>query len=318
MKQSSRALAQTWGYPRHQNFVKQVRTAATTWFQSQNMQVDSRYPYILTEWAAWPQNIILAEVAEYIEHVSDSQREQGLNFPLHKYIHHGLSSQAMLFNLTGPLLVRNDLQPLRNVIERKGLKWPDGDSRAMFEYEDRTIFNEDRGQPTSIDMVILNSQNQPKIFIESKFVEQEFGGCSLFGAGDCDGQNPASNMNMCYLHHIGRKYWSLMKEYGFDDGPVGKDALCILANHYQFFREVLFALEHQGIFILLCDKRSPVFYTDGPQGPRGVMPLLTGLLPERLRPFISYVTVQELVDEIDASGSHEWIGEFKKKYGLLP
>lgn len=317
MKQSSRALAQTWGYPRRRQFVGQIRTAAAAWFQSKKMRVDLRHPYILAEWADWPNNIILPEVAEYIGHVSESQRAQGLNFPLHKYVHHGLSSQAMLFNLAGPLLVRDDLQPLRNVIERKGLQWPGGGSRAMFEYEDRAIFNEDSGQPTSIDMVILDSDDQPKIFIESKFVEQEFGGCSVFSVGDCDGQNPASDAGKCYLHHIGRKYWSLIQKYGIDGGQVGQDALCILANHYQFFREVLFALEHQGIFILLCDERSPVFYTDGPQGPRGVMPFLTGLLPGRLRPFVSYVTVQELVAEIDASARHEWLGEFKKKYGLV-
>lgn len=316
MKQSSRSLAQTWGYPRHRHFISQVRTAAADWFQSRKLRVNPKYPYILSEWSDWPNNIILMEVVDYINRVSESQRKQGLNFPLHKYVHHGLSSQAMLFNLAGPLLVQGDLQPLRTIIERKGLKWPSGNSRAMFEYEDRTIFNEDRGQPTSIDMVISNNQNQPKIFIESKFVEQEFGGCSLFGAGDCDGQNPVNNVNMCYLHHIGRKYWTLIKKYGIDDGPVGQDTLCILANHYQFFREVIFALEHQGIFVLLCDERSPVFYTDGPQGARGVMPFLAGMLPEQLRPFVSYVTVQELVAEIDASNRHEWIGDFKKKYGL--
>lgn len=150
MTQSSRALAQTWGYPRHRWFVDQVRTAATAWFRSKELPVNSKYPYILAEWGDWPKNIILTEVAKYIGNISESQRADGLNFPLHKYIHHGLSSQAMLFNLAGPLLVRNDLLPLRNVIERKGLEWPDGETRAMFEYEDRNIFNEDSGQPTSL------------------------------------------------------------------------------------------------------------------------------------------------------------------------
>ena len=231
MTQNSRILAQTWGYPRHRRFVDQVRVSAAGWFRSKGMQVSSRYPYILAEWKNWPQNIILTEVAAYIEGISELQREQGLNFPLHKYVHHGLSSQAMLFNLAGPLLVRDDLEPLRCVIERKGLKWPIGNSRAMFEYEDRTIFNEDSGQPTSIDMVVFGGDHRPKVFIESKFVEQEFGGCTVFAKGDCDGQNPASEANMCYLHHIGRKYWSLIQEYGIDHGQVGKDSMCILANH---------------------------------------------------------------------------------------
>lgn len=316
MAQSSRTLAQTWGYPSHRRFVDQVRAAAAEWFHSKGMQVSSRYPYILDKWEDWPKNIILSEVAEYIESISESQRAQGLNFPLHKYVHHGLSSQAMLFNLAGPLLVRGDLDPLRNIIERKGLKWPVGASRAMFEYEDRNVFNEDSGQPTSIDMVVLGSDDRPKIFIESKFIEQEFGGCSVFGAGDCDGQNPAGDPNMCYLHHIGRKYWSLIRKYDIDSGRICKDSVCILANHYQFFREAIFAFEHNGIFILLCDERSPVFYSDGPRGPRGVMPFLVNLLPEQLRRHVSYVTVQELMAEIESSGRHEWLGEFATKYGL--
>jgi len=281
------------------------------------MSVNSKYSYILAEWEDWPKNIILAEVAKYIEDISESQRSNGLNFPLHKYVHHGLSSQAMLFNLAGPLLVRGDLQPLRNVIKRKGLAWPDGGTRAMFEYEDRNVFGEDSGQPTSIDLVVFDTNDRPRIFIESKFVEQEFGGCSIFGAGDCDGQNPTGDMSMCYLHHIGRKYWSLMQKYGIDKGPIGNDAVCILTNHYQFFREAIFAFEHEGIFLLLCDERSPVFYTDGPRGPRGVMPFLVGLLPDKLQRHVSFVTVQELVAEIELHGKDKWLGEFKDKYGLV-
>jgi len=186
----------------------------------------------------------------------------------------------------------------------------------MFEYEDRNIFNENSGQPTSIDLVVLDTCDRPKIFIESKFVEQEFGGCSVFGAGDCDGQNPAGDTSTCYLHHIGRKYWSLIQKYGIDNGSVGNDATCILANHYQFFKEAIFAFEHQGIFVLLCDERSPVFYSDGPKGPRGVMPFLLSLLPNQLQRHVSYVTVQELIAEMESLGQYEWIGEFKEKYGL--
>lgn len=316
MTQSSRALAQTWGYPRHRRFVDQVRSAAVAWFRSKGVSVNPKYPYILAEWGDWPKNIILAEVAKYIGEISESQRANGLNFPLHKYVHHGLSSQAMLFNLAGPLLVRNDLLPLRNVIKRRGLDWPNGGTRAMFEYEDRNIFNEDSGQPTSIDLVVLDAHDRPRIFIESKFVEQEFGGCSVFGAGDCDGQNPAGDTSMCYLHHIGRKYWSLMQKYGIVKNHISQDAVCILANYYQFFREAIFSFEHQGLFILLCDERSPVFYTDGPNGPRGIMPFLVSLLPDKLQRHVSYVTVQELVAEIELLGQHEWTGEFKVKYDL--
>jgi len=168
----------------------------------------------------------------------------------------------------------------------------------------------------SIDLVVLDAHDQPRIFIESKFVEQKFGGCSVFGWGDCNGQNPTGDLSSCYLHHIGRKYWSLMHKYGIDNGHIGKDAVCILANYYQFFREAVFAFEHRGVFLLLCDERSPVFYSNGPNGQRGIMPFLVSLLPEQLRQCVSYVTVQELVAEIESHDHHEWVGEFKAKYGL--
>lgn len=316
MAPSSRSLARTWPYPRHRNYVKQVRKAAVDWFKSKDYQADDRYPFILSEWNAWPQNIILPEVAEYIQEAAESQRKDGLNFPLHKYIHHGLSSQAMLFNLVGPLLVQGDLSPLKAVLAEKDVTWPGDGSIAMFEYEDRSVFNEDSGQPTSIDLVITGRESKPEVFIESKFTEHEFGGCSVFAAGDCDGQNPSGNLDLCYLHHIGRKYWSLMKKYEMDGGAIGQDAICIMANHYQFFRELLFALEHEGVFVLLCDDRSPVFYVDGSLGTRGVMPFLLGLLPESLRGKVSQVTIQELMVEIKLSSNHSWVGEFERKYGL--
>ncbi len=64
-------------------------------------------PYLLAEWEDWGSNIILPEVAEYI--TKERQiRSAKKGFPLHKYIHHGLSSQAMLLNLVGPLIVRQD------------------------------------------------------------------------------------------------------------------------------------------------------------------------------------------------------------------
>lgn len=144
----------------------------------------------------------------------------------------------MLFNLIGPLLVKNNLTPLKNLIYKKGLQWPGEDTKAILEYEDRSVFNEGQGQPTSIDLAIVSSNGKPQIFIEAKFVEQEFGGCSVFQSGDCDGRNPALAHGLCYLHHIGRKYWALMQKFGLDQGRIGADSVCIMAPHYQFFREL--------------------------------------------------------------------------------
>ncbi|MHA1137260.1 MAG: PGN_0703 family putative restriction endonuclease, partial [Candidatus Thorarchaeota archaeon] len=56
-----------------------------------------------------------------------------------------------------------------------GIAWPIGEVTAEFEYDDRTVFNEDSGQPTSIDLVVTGENKG--IFVEAKLVEREFGGC---------------------------------------------------------------------------------------------------------------------------------------------
>jgi len=100
---------------------------ASAWFADKGFAVSARYPYILADREEWSQNIILPEVAQYIreEHARREALRQG--FPLHKYIHHGLSSQAMLFNLVGPLIVAKDLDPLRQAFTRQGIAWPEGE-----------------------------------------------------------------------------------------------------------------------------------------------------------------------------------------------
>ena len=312
----SKQSARTWSYPRHKNFEKNVRKAAAAWFLDKGYPTNPRYPYILARWEDWPKNILLPEVSKYIQVVSEYQRKDGNNFPLHKYIHHGLSSQAMLFNLIGPLIVKNDFSPLKNILEKHDLEWPGGESRVIFEYEDRKIFNELQAQPTSIDLVIDSENKTPGLYIEAKFTEHEFGGCSLFQSGDCDGRTPSADLDLCYLHHIGRKYWLLMHKYGLHQGSIGSDSSCVLTNHYQFFRELMFALENNGIFVLLSDDRNSVFQCSGPQGERGLMPFLTDLLPIEIRKRIARISIQDLIMEIHASNRHSWSVEFMKKYGI--
>ena len=313
---SSRARARTWPYPRHRHFVKALRQKALTWFENHGFAVNARYPYILADWEQWPQNIILPDVADYIQEEWERRQAQQRGFPLHKYLHHGLSSQAMLFNLVGPLIVKTDLLPLRQVLTRQGIPCPDGPLVASFEHEDRAVFNEDTGQPTSIDLLLKDQRGSPPLFVETKLVEQGFGGCSVFAAGDCDGRNPAHDFSLCYLHHLGRRYWELLDHHGFLLGPVGHDATCILATHYQFFREVIFALESGGVFVLLSDERSPTFHCDGPQGQRGLMPFLLSLMPDPARSRVATATIQQVVAAINASGRHGWTNEFESKYGL--
>jgi hypothetical protein len=268
-----------------------------------------RYPYILEKRADWERNIILAEVADYI-------RNQRAGFPLHRYVHHGLSSQAMIFNLVGPLIVRNDLAPLVDLLEERGIEVLRHPIHAEFEFEERKVFKEDVGQPTSIDLVLQVGSDSPSIFIESKLAETGFGGCSLFSQGDCDGRNPAKNFSLCYLHHIGRHYWQLLEKHGFLLGSISQDVTCIMATHYQFFREVLLALELGGSFVLLYDARNPSIACDGRYGARGIWPFLSALVPESHRHKVKAITIQMLVAKISATGRHEWISDFRLKYGL--
>jgi hypothetical protein len=305
-----------WTYPRHRDFERNLQKVAADWFASHHYAVHTRYPYILADSNNWMCNIILPEVADYIQTLRTQREIEKRGFPLHKYIHHGLSSQAMIFNLIGPLIVYEDLEPLCSVFAQKGIIWPKTDITACFEFENRNVFHENSGQPTSIDVVLQEKTAVPFIFIEAKLVEKEFGGCSVFADGDCDGRNPSDSFSACYLHHLGRRYWDLLQKHSFLEGPIGQETTCILTAHYQFFREVLFALEYNGQFVLLGDNRNPTFYCDGPQGTRGLFPFLTSLLPTQAQNRVLMISIQEVVQAIKKSGRHGWITDFEKKYGL--
>jgi len=306
-----------WSFPRHIHYESELRDVSAQWFAGKGYPTRPKMKYILASRDDWRKNIILPEVAEYIDSQKAKHEQAKLSYPLHRYIHHGLSSQAMLFNLIGPLIVRNDLELLRIPIEHTGLTWPGQDIRAAFEFENREVFQENQGQPTSIDLVIGRVGESPDIFVESKFVEKEFGGCSLFEKGDCDGRNPAGDFARCYLHNIGRRYWVLMEKYGLLDGLLAKESICVMAGYYQFFRETLMAFELGGSFILLCDSRSPTFVYKNRNISRGLMPFLLSLIPDHLHPNIKVLYIQEVVAAISETGQHDWIGEFEKKYGLV-
>ena len=101
-KPSSKALARTWPYPRHRDYEAQLQASAAAWFQARGYQTHSKYPYCLAGCADWPKNIILPEVAALIAAERAKREQAGEGFPFHKYIHHGLSSQARVFNLVEP------------------------------------------------------------------------------------------------------------------------------------------------------------------------------------------------------------------------
>ncbi|HOD08042.1 MAG TPA: hypothetical protein PKG98_08100 [Myxococcota bacterium] len=317
-----------------------MRRAAAAWFAGKGAETAAGRPYCLARHDMWRGNIILPEVAEYV--AAEHARRDGDNgFPLHQWVHHGLSSQAMVFNLVGPLIVRGDLAPLQVAMERAGIAWPAGTARAGFEHSDCAMFNEDPAHPTSIDVVVEGEGGN--LYIESKMVERGFGGCSVFADGDCEGMNPYPDRpEACYLHHIGRKYWTMMSDMGFGQAAAGPGSepatesatatviapapvsnlttgpVCPFASYYQFYREVMFAIASGGRFVLLHDARNPAFLksVDG-HPPRGLWPFLVESIPQHLRSRVGRVTMQSVVDAIDESGRHaDWVGEFRAKYGV--
>lgn len=313
---NSKQLAKKWPYTRHKEFEKELRNAANLWFKNKGFSVHSKMPYCLDKWDNWKKNIILQEISDYIEDFRNKSEIESKPFPLHKYIHHGLSSQAMVFNLIGALITRNDLSPLIDLLRSKGISDLELINHAEFEYEDRDVFNEDTGQPTSIDLVLFENKKRPKIFIESKLVEAEFGGCSVFKKGDCTGQNPIKDKAGCYLHFIGRKYWDLIEKFGFDE-KLKNEKICIFVNYYQFFREILLSLEKEGTFVLLYDERSPVFNYSANGKLKGLIPFLLDFVPKKHTDKIILISVQEVINSISKYKKHnDWIDEFKNKYGL--
>ena len=313
---NTKQRAKQWPYSRHKQFSKALRAAAATWFSDKQYPVHPRMPFCLAKWDDWRLNIILSEVAEYISTQKAEALKKEVPFPLHKYLHHGMSSQAMVFNLVGPLITRNDYSSLMSVLQSKKVAGADDISEAVFEYEDRDVFNEDTGQPTSIDIALKSASGRPSIFIESKFDEKEFGGCSVFSDGDCSGMNPLGAEDSCFLHFIGRKYWLLMAKHGISD-TLRHDRQCLFTAYYQFFREVILAIEKGGTFVLLSDERSPVFQCRSGVQERGLMPFLTSILPDSIRKRVVSISIQELVAAIEQLPRHQdWIFEFKKKYGM--
>lgn len=309
-------LAQQWPFPRHNVFEKELRAAAADWFKARGYATRSRMPYCLKAWSEWTDNIILDEVAAYIENCRTACKLNGEPFPLHKYVHHGLSSQAMAFNLIGPLITRDDMGPLLTLLKQQNIHVPGDVVSACFEYEEREVFNEDRGQPTSIDVVLKNREQVPVVFIEVKLAEKGFGGCSVFANGDCNGRSPLSGNNTCYLQFIDRWYWHLMEKYGFSQ-MLEDERQCIFVAHYQFFREVLFSLEKGGIFILLSDERSPVFHCSADGAGRGLMPFLLEFVPNDLKDRIASVSIQRFLTILKQSEKHrDWVDPFERKYGL--
>ena len=63
-------------------------------------------------------------------------------FPIHNNIHHGLSSQALLINLLGPLIVDEQWEKFDKILKRAKLSLNGKISGVDLEYTNRSVFHE--------------------------------------------------------------------------------------------------------------------------------------------------------------------------------
>lgn len=291
-----------------QDFVKRLRCQTAEYFRGKGYPTSKR-AYILASRDSWPSNIILPEVVDYIERRKKECKEKHIPFPLHKYLHHGLSSQACIFNLFGPFLAEGDHQALARIVRLSGLDLTGQVTSAEFEMEDRCVFHEKKGQPTSVDLY-LETEEGEKVFAEFKFTESEFGTCSVYEAGNCDGTNPAEDLSLCYLHRIRRTYMSLMKKHSL----LRTDEPCPFTEFYQAYRLLMFALEKGGVFLLIHDERNPAFLVTQDGVARGKFRRFERLLPKAAAEKLFALSIQQIVASLEEDGRHSWLDEFKRKY----
>lgn len=251
-------------------------------------------------------------VYDFIQAERKIALENNNPFPIHDYVHHGLSSQAMLFNLLGDVVIKKDIKTLSEIFDFQNVQIKN-DSKIKFEHCNRDTFNEKQHQPTSMDFVILNEVGE-NIFLESKLVETEFGNCSTIKQGECDGQNPIDNPSMCYLTFKGRKYWELMKKHDLHK-PFANSPICPLSIYYQFFRELIFSIENNGYYVILIDKENPSFIKGESGFERGLIPTLTKSLPLQIKSKIKIIYIQNVLSVLEKN-NYKWVQEFRNKYGI--
>ncbi len=283
---------------------------AADWFNKNNSETRKDLPYCL-ESTDWRKNIISERVIEYLNGCISIARSNEKAFPFHKHINSGKSSQALAFNLFGPIIVSNDFISLNALLAENGIIDEDICS-VEFEYSDIVIFNEKRS-PTSIDIVLKNSLDKPIVFIECKLTEDGFGGCSRYRDKKCNGMNPLNKSNECYWETRDIHYWRKVTEHSMTE-LLESIEICPFAKHYQFFREFLFSVANNGKFVLLYDQRNPVFNDKSEQG---LIQHLMKLLPDNLKNIFHTITIQDVVKKIRQSNTHDdWIDEFCVKYGI--
>jgi len=302
------------GFVLYSHYRKAVVKYAKDYFSKRGLPVQEKYQYILKDQQDWILNIIEFSVANEIVRLKLDAEANKVSFPLHKYLHHGLSSQAMLFNLFGEAQMKNDYAFFQDVLHFPDIHI-DSNYILKFEHYDRGTFREKQQQPTSFDFAVVDTTCKHKsIFVEAKYVETEFGGCSAIKGGECDGQNPISSPESCYLTSKGRNYWELMRKHELDQSFT-TSAICPFTIYYQFFREIMFAIEKNAYYVIMIDNRNPAFERTVNGEYRGLLPLLLHKLPEQIRQEVKILYIQDVLPILSKHG-YSWVNEFKEKYGM--
>lgn len=311
----SEAEASSWAFPYGKGWEASLKKYLAQYFKGKKTRdprfpISSRHSYILAKNSDWHKNIILDRVAQYFDR-EITERER--HFALHKWIHHGLSSQAFLFNLLGPLVVDKQWHIFDEILHKASIQLSTSITNAKFELENPEVFKEMKGQPTSIDLCLYTGDIE-KVFIEFKFTEKNFGGCSVFNNGDCDGRNPAKDFNLCYLHHIGRQYWELMKQYSLLTEQMENNSQCPLSTLYQIYRLILFSLKKNGYFLLIYDERNPSFLVERDNIKRGLFNRVYDSLPQDTQSKCHAFSVQHILPILQNHPQLDWLDELKAKY----
>lgn len=296
----------------YDNFRYDLENASATWFESKNFETMPDKPYILRKKTAWKNNLVLPEIYAYIM----EKKDQRVNpFPLHNFLHHGLSSQAMLFNLLTPLVQSQKLGILAEPFEEVGISCPDK-MYGEFEYSDRLVFNEFQTQPTSLDFAILDEDKNPQILIEAKLVEKDFGMCTRLQRNKCSGLNPldGNGLERCYHVSIHREYWNVLFENYVLTGETIDGPTCPMAIFYQFYREVGFAVKINSKLVFLVDERNPYF---SPNNEWSLPNKLIKTLRRKIRKNIKIVTIQRIFKEVEKyCHGQSWAKSFGEKYNI--
>ncbi len=278
-----------------------VKASTAAWFASRRIPVGGKWPHVLRSRDEWRRNIIDPAVAAHLA-----------STPLHARVHYGTSSQALLFNLVGPMLlpgVDGGLEPLRQALRKRNIPWPVGSVNALLEYQDRQVMKESKRSPTSVDLAIRSSDTREAgLYIECKFTETGFGRCSR-KKELCRAADPMDGGVTCYYTEKGIGYWDALERLGFYD-TLPRRAGCPLRRDYQFYRMVLFAVLQRGRFVLLYDERN--------RGIAAHLDRLRETVPPACQEAIGALTVQDVLEECGKWEAHtSWLPLFREKYGLL-